>query len=291
MEKKSFNLFAIILVQQLLITLAKNIEQSLEVSQVFDGADDLSNNRVTNEKMFLRKASDQSSNYLNYKAVYGLRFIPTTKLQKEQTKVVSREHQNVTLISSNTVEVISASKDELNDNFALSSNETVKDSTNESSQKVEVIKNTEPVSVMDESKKHIMRPNSRIEHVLEFLAGRLKKLKVQTSHSHILPANLSPQLTTLGRFLNLFSLIQVENLPCLTAMKPLKQLSGTCFNENDCHNLGGTAVDRCANGFGVCCICKLLLALALFLKKIFFFFSQIRLQLCFSSERNIFREP
>lgn len=258
MEMRSFNLLAIILVQQLLISLAKNIEQNLEVSQDLD-VDGVFSDKVAHEKMFLLKATDgQSSNYLNYKAVYGLRYIPTRIVPP---KAVLVENQDLISAASNSEEISNASEDELNDNFALSSNETVsqiiEDSTNESSQKVEVIKTAEAVeSVVDENRKHIMRPNHRIEHALEFLAGRLKKLMLQTSHANLLPAKLSPQLTTLGRFLNLFSLVKVENLPCTTAMKPLKQLSGTCYSENECLNLGGTAVDHCANGFGVCCICK-----------------------------------
>lgn len=206
MEKRSFNLFAIILVQQLLISLAKNIEQNFEVLQTLDGSEVLGD-KITNEKMFLLKTSDgQSSNYLNYKAVYGLRYIPTRKPKVVPSKTVFIGNQDSTSIetsvSSNSEEVSSISEDEVDDKFASSSNETVsqtiEDLTNESSQKVEVIKTAEAESVIDESRKHIMRPNHRIEHALEFLAGRFKKLMLQTSPANRLPEKLSPQLTTLG---------------------------------------------------------------------------------------------
>ena len=33
-------------------------------------------------------------------------------------------------------------------------------------------------------------------------------------------------------------------------------LNGICYTKEECNKLGGTAASSCAEGYGVCCICK-----------------------------------
>lgn len=103
---------------------------------------------------------------------------------------------------------------------------------------------------------HIMKPNNRVEHALDFLANRMKNLMFLSNDQNRVEPNISPHLLSLGKFLNLFSMIRVDSFPCATGRRPLRQLYGSCLNEAECINMGGISMDRCANGFGVCCICK-----------------------------------
>ena len=34
------------------------------------------------------------------------------------------------------------------------------------------------------------------------------------------------------------------------------RLSGNCYTKQECDELGGTAAGECADGYGVCCVCK-----------------------------------
>lgn len=211
------------------------------------------------------------NNYLNYRDMYGLRYSPNRKFLKlaidsheankndnnfsidepsndfiVTTITASIESEAISPLSSETI-TESSTLQTLKENVAQSSNE------NKSSSNNGVI----DTAKQDEANKHhIMKPNNRVEHALNFLANRMKNLVYYGSDQKIHESKVSPHLLTLGKFLNLFSLIRFDNIPCLTGRKPLRQLSGTCLNEVECINSGGISMDRCANGFGVCCICK-----------------------------------
>lgn len=266
-------LFIFILIHRVLICVAKNSEEIVESEQNQNiGPDETlilapNENALNNNYMYLYKTSDQQENYLNYRAVYGLRYRPTKKSFKNEPSnynIVTEESQfNGSILS----EVNSANETEtenLNTYSASSDVESEIQSYSETSSVTEsslrlptrnlTLENME--LAVDESRNHIMRPNNRVEHALDFLAERLKKLMYYSADKTRPESKLLPHLSSLGRFLNLFSLIKFENIPCVTAHKPLRQLSGTCYNEVECFNLGGIAVDRCANGFGVCCVCE-----------------------------------
>ena len=211
------------------------------------------------------------NNYLNYRDMYGLRYSPNRKFLKlaidsheanknsnnfsidepsndyiVTTIAASIESEAISPLSSETITEPSTLQT-LKENVAQNSNE------NKSSSNNGVI----DTAKQDEANKHhIMKPNNRVEHALNFLANRMKHLVYYGGDQKIHESKVSPHLLTLGKFLNLFSLIRFDNIPCLTGRKPLRQLSGTCLNEVECVNSGGISMDRCANGFGVCCICK-----------------------------------
>lgn len=263
-------------------------------------------NALNNNYMYLYQTNGQSENYLNYRAVYGLRYSPKKPSQNltNNYNIISDDKIQTAFNGIIPNEVISTNDTEtenVNDEYIASSSSSAESETSSQSEMASenlpqlnfTAVNVEPV--VDESRKHIMRPNNRVEHALDFLAERLKKLMLSTADKSRPEAKLSPHLTSLGRFLNLFSLIKFENVPCITAMKPLRQLMGTCYNEVDCMGLGGIAVDRCANGFGVCCICEFTFIDFYFsplfqgrlIRRIFLSFSQRWMQISVQSERDL----
>lgn len=87
---------------------------------------------------------------------------------------------------------------------------------------------------------------SKIQTALQHLNGKIKNL---------FSANVNANRNT-QRFLNVFNIIKFENVPCASSNAPLTQMNGTCYHKFECDELGGIAIDSCAGGFGVCCICK-----------------------------------
>jgi hypothetical protein len=256
-------LLSLILVHRVLLCVAKSSEP---IDDVLRKPEDVEPFVLTpddnNNYMYLYKTDDQTQNYLNYRAVYGLRYSPTKKSIKPNTNNYHNSDQEPSFngTNANANEVISASENETENEFVESETLTSVASSQSSAtlpQQSFTFGSAEPA--VDESRNHIMRPNNRVEYALDFLSERLKTLLHYSGDKSRPESKLSPHLTSLGRFLNLFSLIKFENIPCITAMKPLRQLSGTCYNEVECAGLGGIAVDRCANGFGVCCVCEFLL--------------------------------
>ena len=51
---------------------------------------------------------------------------------------------------------------------------------------------------------------------------------------------------------NIFSIVRFPNNPCQGT-----DSNGTCYSSEECSNRGGASVGSCANGYGVCCTCKL----------------------------------
>lgn len=105
---------------------------------------------------------------------------------------------------------------------------------------------TTELPVNNKIEKNIMKPNS-----LNFLTPQIKSF-LNFNKSESLPTNGSK------RFLNLFNIIKFQNGPCFTTNILYGQMNGTCFHKMECDQLGGLSFNSCANGFGVCCVCKIL---------------------------------
>lgn len=58
-----------------------------------------------------------------------------------------------------------------------------------------------------------------------------------------------------NKFLSLFTIIEFPNSRC-QATSASSTYEGTCYHRAECENLNGTAIGQCANGYGVCCVCK-----------------------------------
>lgn len=231
--------------------------------------------------------------YLNYKDAYGIRYIPKkdTNLNNiiennssehnddEPSALVSNDIHLDEVISANEANNDDSDIEETNEQYTVaehieSENEKLFNDTTINHESPLVVVSKEPIvqmfpnlafsnnslqnaeeMVKDETRNHIMKPSNNFANALNFLAARLKKLLYYSTDKDRIESKISPQLSSLGRFLNLFTIIKFDNVPCITARKPLRQLSGTCYHELECLQLGGMAVDRCAKGFGVCCVC------------------------------------
>lgn len=225
--------------------------------------------------------------YLNYKDAYGIRYIP--KKETNLNNMIENNDSEPSALVFNDIhldEVISANEENNDDSNIEETNEqyTVENIESENEKPFNdtainhesplVLVSKEPIVEMlpnlvtsnnslqnveeivpDETRNHIMKPSNNFANALNFLAARLKKLLYYSTDKNRIESKISPQLSSLGRFLNLFTIIKFDNVPCTTARKPLRQLSGTCYHEIECLQLGGIAVDRCAKGFGVCCVC------------------------------------
>jgi hypothetical protein len=285
MERLFSKFFGLVLIQGL-AGVARNSGKVIDSSPSVDSNESLNETSLSNNYEYLYKTDGHLENYLNYRAVYGLRYKPTKKPPSNYNLISNYKEQerNVTIPN----KVISANEDDtqsFNDsNVASSSVEseivtsvTASESSEAFLRQNYTVVDAEPA--FDESRKHIMRPNNRVEHALDFLAERLKTLLYNSADKTRPESKISPHLSSLGRFLNLFTLIKLDNIPCVSAQRPLRQLSGTCYRENDCLSLGGIVVDRCANGFGVCCVCKMryrFCSRPMMIKSFRFFFTQSR---------------
>lgn len=101
---------------------------------------------------------------------------------------------------------------------------------------------TTELPVNNKIERNIMKPNS-----LNFLTPQIKSF---------LNFNKSESLLGSKRFLNLFNIIKFQNGPCYSTNILYGQMNGTCFHKLECDQLGGLSLNSCANGFGVCCVCK-----------------------------------
>lgn len=110
---------------------------------------------------------------------------------------------------------------------------------------------------------NIMKP-SRVQEALQFLNQKVRNLfkygLMRPQDLQYLNLKLPQEQSGNGggqRFLNIFNVIKFDNIPCASHKEPLTPLNGTCYSQVECDQLGGVAVDDCAGGFGVCCVCTM----------------------------------
>lgn len=96
----------------------------------------------------------------------------------------------------------------------------------------------------------IVRPISSIRETLNLIRKRVK----QWFTSGI---DLNAPLVNGQRFLNVFNIIKFENSECTSTQEMLDEMTGTCYHDYQCTEMGGTSIGECADGLGVCCICML----------------------------------
>lgn len=94
----------------------------------------------------------------------------------------------------------------------------------------------------------IVRPISSIRETLNLIRKRVK----QWFSSGV---DLNAPLINGQRFLNIFNIIKFENSECTSTQEMLEEMTGTCYHEYQCTEMGGTSIGECADGLGVCCIC------------------------------------
>lgn len=90
---------------------------------------------------------------------------------------------------------------------------------------------------------------STLRNTLDFIRKRIKQW---FSYG----VDLNASVVNGQRFLNVFNVIKFENSPCMSMQERLTQMSGICYHDYECTEMGGISIDTCADGLGVCCICK-----------------------------------
>lgn len=122
----------------------------------------------------------------------------------------------------------------------------------------DVLNGTNAPSISN-STTNIMKP-SRVQAALQFINTRVKDfikygIRTPSGTPVVNRVNSTAAPGNGQRFLNLFNVIKFDNVPCASQLAPLTSLNGTCYHKFECDQLGGVAVDECAGGFGVCCVC------------------------------------
>lgn len=204
-------------------------------------------------------------NYLNYRDVYGLRYSPVIISKKNTKPPIDNEIAQKTTNGSkvieehfsNSIESETISSETIANNIDSSTVQSVNFTLNNFIH--EDVDDEDEIEIEVAHSHHIMKPNNRVEHALNFLANRMKNL-LYYGNDPTRPESqiVAPHLLSLGKFLNVFSSLRFDNGPCIAGQRPMRQLSGSCLNEVECINFGGISMNRCANGLGVCCICKYL---------------------------------
>lgn len=94
----------------------------------------------------------------------------------------------------------------------------------------------------------IQRPSS-LKETLQLIRKRVKQW-------FTFGTNTKASLVNGQRFLNVFNVINFENGPCTSTQEGLTEMSGICYQDFQCTEMGGESIDECADGLGVCCVCK-----------------------------------
>lgn len=211
----------------------------------------------------LDKKNSSNNYYINYQKAYGIRYDP--RKIKRSFSFKDTEGDDSSTIESFTdtfIDSTTISNDYQQDN----SDEGVYDTEqgflsptfqNYSNWPANI---NETNNVIDESHFYNSRPANL---TLNPFPSAVKPSKIETALQHLhtriknlfsLDINTNPNTQ---RFLNVFNIIKFQNIPCASTNPPLTSLNGTCYHKFECDQLGGIAVDTCAGGFGVCCVCKL----------------------------------
>lgn len=245
-------------------------------------------NRTGQQSDHQKEYLSSSRYYINYKKTYGIRYDPT-KIRRSfkyssgfnsykdldddidyhsinsQQNLSFNSNEYVTEIKPiSYLETTTASNFNLDDEIVdveIESNNVIENLSDD----INYLNTTTFLTTIDETSTreplpsstvtNIMNP-SRVQMAIDYVKNRLQQLfqfrRYDLSHSNE------------KRFLNVFSLIKFQNYPCSTSNSLMTQLNGTCYHGIECNQLGGVAVGKCADGFGVCCICKYLFKLYLY---------------------------
>lgn len=223
--------------------------------------------------------------YLNYKESYGLRFDPKKihikrqsnnpsddqpsgvpismptpppavsastmdSVNEMQTEIVSNITTTVASPSSSDVSITTSST------TTTSTQSTTAEGTRPNKQPVlafSSLLNWNNAAKRQNATTAIQRPkpssSSSLKETLQLIRKRLKQW-------FALGTDTKASLVNGQRFLNVFNVIKFENGPCTSTQEGLAEMSGICYQDFQCTEMGGSAIDECADGLGVCCVCK-----------------------------------
>lgn len=248
---------------------------------------------IKKDKTYTRRVhqNGRSYMYLNYKETYGLRFDPKKIHKKRQndpstwedmsisipsesspteatvTSNGSDEMQMVSISSSTTtptegttIVITTITSPSSGDVSVSTSSSTIDDnkmpsteSTKSNKQPIlafSTLRNRVNVSNRKNTTTTIQRPHvpSSLKETLQLIRKRIKQWLVFGTDS-------KASLINGQRFLNVFNVIKFDNSPCTSTQEGLSEMTGICYHDYQCTQMGGISIDECADGLGVCCVC------------------------------------
>lgn len=263
--------------------LGEFVIESVAVSEVKFDVRSLNRNKAYARSFHLK---ERSYLYLNYKEAYGLRFDP----KKIQEKTLSNDTDDSDS-SWNTVptESVDITTTPTTKTTTMSVDDTQTIPTSPETNKID----TTTIAIPTSSDRPVVTTNATVDDIpsstassrpkiLSFttLRNRINALKqpnatvIQQPQKHSalketlklirkrikqwLSLGTDPQASVLNgqRFLNVFNVIKFENSPCTSTQEGLTEMSGICYHDYQCTQMGGSSIDECADGLGVCCVCK-----------------------------------
>lgn len=106
------------------------------------------------------------------------------------------------------------------------------------------------------AKLYAQKQNKQQQQRKEYQTKRTGKKKVQSKFlEEPWRAFKNKTMKLANKFLSLFTIIEFPNSRC-QATSASSVYDGICYHRSECENLNGTAIGQCANGYGVCCVCK-----------------------------------
>lgn len=133
-------------------------------------------------------------------------------------------------------------------NLRFNPSNIIKNSSEDTLEEIQVEAASEPET-------NIMKPNNKtLLYNVNLIGNRLKNILFGNGRTVL---NAPPNHNTKqGKgLLNLFDIIQFENTIC-TVTTDINEFTGICYSAAECDSYGGVAVDVCAQGVGVCCVCE-----------------------------------
>lgn len=263
--------------------LGEFVIESVAVSEVKFDVRSLNRNKAYARSFHLK---ERSYLYLNYKEAYGLRFDPkkiqkkalsndtddsdsswntvptesvditTTPTTKTTTMSVDDTQTIPTSPETNPIDTTTIAIPTSSDRPVVTTNATVDDiPSSTASTRPKILSFTTLRNRINASKQPnatvIQQPQkqSALKETLKLIRKRIKQW---------LSLGTDPQASVLNgqRFLNVFNVIKFENSPCTSTQEGLTEMSGICYHDYQCTQMGGSSIDECADGLGVCCVCK-----------------------------------
>lgn len=165
---------------------------------------------------------DNAYPYIDHKQQYGIRFEPN----KEIDQKFNHEYDDLQLEIDSTTPISDESDESTTDSFEAAT----------------------PVSLTNASMSNIL-PSFPVRETLNFVRRRFKDWVSRA-------IGFTAPLVGGRGLLSLFNIIAFENSECLSTQEANAGVSGTCYHDYECASMGGAAIDSCADGLGVCCVCE-----------------------------------
>lgn len=210
--------------------------------------------------------------YLNYKEAYGIRYEPSARTDENEQSLP----QMAATMESNAANEVTATQLEPSptintfevsvSNDSMDATDTTTECDPESttdkiaSDSIAQTSNKRPAiafTALNQRKSSIKLKNNSTQSVqpMSSIRDTLNLIRKRVKQWFTSGIDLNAPLVNGQRFLNVFNIIKFENSECTSTHEMLDEMTGTCYHDYQCTDMGGTSIGECADGLGVCCIC------------------------------------